>query len=97
MENRPRLRDSKHLTTQTLYPLNVFPKDLINKIGGYLIGLDHNERVCFTWQPHGVQFTIHTEVPDEAIKFRVRKPPTLQKNEVLKEIEFNENWITIID
>lgn len=39
MENRPRLRDSKHLTTQTLYPLNVFPKELINKIGGYLVYL----------------------------------------------------------
>lgn len=39
MENRPRLRDSKHLTTQTLYPLNVFPEDLVNKIGGYLVYL----------------------------------------------------------
>ena len=39
MENRPRLRDSKHLSTQTLYPLNVFPEELVNKIGGYLIYL----------------------------------------------------------
>lgn len=39
MENRPRLRDSKQLTTQTIYPLNVFPKDLINRIGGYLVYL----------------------------------------------------------
>ena len=39
MDNRPRLRDSKHLTTQTLYPLNVFPEELINKIGGYLVYL----------------------------------------------------------
>ena len=39
MENRPRLRDSKHLTTQTLYPLNVFPEEVVNKIGGYLIYL----------------------------------------------------------
>ncbi|MGN1444905.1 MAG: hypothetical protein ACI4WV_01310, partial [Eubacteriales bacterium] len=63
---------------------------------GNLIGLDHNEKVRFTWQPHGSQFTIHTEVPDEAVKFRVRKPPTLQKEDVLKGIEFDENWITIL-
>ncbi len=36
MEQRPKLRDSKRLTTQTLYPLNIFPKELVNKIGGYL-------------------------------------------------------------
>lgn len=39
MENRPRLRDSKRLTTQTVYPLNVFPNELVNKIGGYLVYL----------------------------------------------------------
>lgn len=39
MEKRPRLRDSKQLTTRTLYPLNIFPKELINKIGGYLVYL----------------------------------------------------------
>lgn len=243
MENRPKLRDSKHLTTQTLYPLNVFPDGLINKVGSYLIyliyigrkdvsgndwgdafadaisgthldspvgiadvvldkncwsvktvkvkdpfastsvrlisgrcspdysygitdphkdiqktgeavlniwneriniatdhysrvrtavlvrsydllsyrlfeeetaryrttdyhwqvnsngnliGLDHNERICFTWQPHGSQFTIHTEVPKEAVKFKVKQPPTLQKNDVLKAINFDESWITIL-
>ena len=244
MENRPRLRDSKHLTTQTLYPLNIFPKDIINKIGGYLvyliyigrkdvsgndwgdafadaiggthldspvgiadvvldkncwsmktvkandpfssttvrlisgrcspdysygitdphedvqktgeavlniwneriniatdhysrvrtgilvrsydllsyrlfeeetqrfrttdyhwevnpngnlIGLDHSNRICFTWQPHGAQFTIHTEVPKEAVKFRIRKPPTLNKSDVLTGIKFDESWITIVE
>ena len=243
MENRPRLRDSKRLTTQTLYPLNVFPEELINKLGGYLvyliyigrkdvsgndwgdafadaiggvhldspvgiadvvldkncwsmktvkakdpfkstsvrlisgrcspdysygitdphkdiqktgeavlniwneriniatdhysrvrtgilvrsedllsyrlfeeetqryrttdyhwkvnkngnlIGYDHNEKACFTWQPHGAQFTIHTEVPEEAVKFRVKQPPTLKKEDVLKSIDFDESWITIL-
>ena len=63
---------------------------------GNLIGLDAYERVCFTWQPHGSQFTIHTEVPKDAIKFCVRKPPKLQKEDVYKAIDFNENWITIL-
>ena len=36
---KPRLRDSKKLTSHELYPLNVFPDDLVTKIGGYLIYL----------------------------------------------------------
>lgn len=63
---------------------------------GNLIGLDHHEKTCFTWQPHGSQFTIHTNVPEKAVKFRIRKPPKLQKEDVYKTIDFNENWITIL-
>jgi hypothetical protein len=36
-------------------------------------------------------------VPKEAVKFRVKKPPTLQKEDVLKGIDFDESWITIFD
>lgn len=64
---------------------------------GNLIGLDHSGRTCFTWQPHGSQFTIHTEVPQEAVKFRIKKPPMLRKADVLKSIDFDESWITILD
>ena len=64
---------------------------------GNLIGLDHNEHICFTWQPHGSQFTIHTDVPEEAIRFRVKQPPTLQKSDVLKGIDFDDSWITIVE
>lgn len=54
MELRPRLRDSKHLTTQTLYPLNVFPDELINKIGGYLIYLIYIGRKDISGNDWGV-------------------------------------------
>lgn len=64
---------------------------------GNLIGLDHNNKLCFTWQPHGAQFTIHTEIPDEAVKFVVKKPPQITKEDVLKNIEFDESWITILE
>ncbi|MBQ8568657.1 MAG: hypothetical protein IJ446_05510 [Oscillospiraceae bacterium] len=64
---------------------------------GNLQGVDHKGKVCFTWQPHGSQFTIHTEVPEESAKFTIKKPPTLQKNDVLKGIDFDESWITIIE
>ena len=32
----------------------------------------------------------------EAVKFQVKQPPTLQKNDVLKAINFDESWITIL-
>ena len=36
---RPKLRDAKKLSTHELYPLNVFPDDLIKRLGGYLVYL----------------------------------------------------------
>ena len=39
MPTRPRLRDAGRLTTHDLYPLNVFPDDLIRRLGGYLVYL----------------------------------------------------------
>lgn len=63
---------------------------------GNLIGLDKSGRTCFTWQPHGSQFTIHTEVPDEAVRFKIRKPPAISKESVMKGIGFDESWVTIL-
>lgn len=64
---------------------------------GNLIGLDRNDKVCFTWQHHGSQFTIHTEVPEEAVRFRLRKPTILRKEDALKDIDFDESWITVLE
>lgn len=50
----------------------------------------------FTWQPHGSQFTIHTKVPEDAIKFKVQKPPITPMKEVLQLIRFDESWIEIL-
>lgn len=63
---------------------------------GNLIGLDRNGKVCFTWQPHGSQFTIHTEVPESAVKFQIKQPPTISKSDVLKVVKFDESWVQII-
>lgn len=63
---------------------------------GNLEGRDHHNKHCFTWQPHGSQFTIITDVPQEAVKFRIKQPPTLRKDDVLRNIDFNDNWITIL-
>lgn len=63
---------------------------------GNIIGKDDNDRVCFTWQPHGAQFTIHTQVPREAVKFKIKQPPTINKVDVLQSIDFDDSWITIL-
>lgn len=39
MPARPKLRDAARLTSHDLYPLNVFPEEIVRKIGGYLVYL----------------------------------------------------------
>lgn len=64
---------------------------------GNLIGksLETNE-VCFTWQPHGSQFTIHTKVPENAVRFEIQQPPLLTKESILDTIHFDKSWVRII-
>lgn len=64
---------------------------------GNLIGIDiATGETRFTWQPHGSQFTIHTNIPTNAIKFRIKQPPKLNMEETLKQIDYSDNWIEIL-
>lgn len=64
---------------------------------GNLIGINkETKEQCFTWQPHGSQFTIHTKVPEDAVKFRIKRPPTITKSNVLESIHFDDSWVNII-
>lgn len=68
----------------------------VNK-NGNLIGKDKlTDAVCFTWQPHGSQFTIHEQVPPNAVKFSIKKPPVLSHNKILDSLGFDESWVEII-
>lgn len=68
----------------------------VNK-NGNLIGKSlETGRTCFTWQPHGSQFTIHSHVPEHAAKFKIRRPPVLSKEDILKAINFDSSWVDII-
>ena len=67
----------------------------VNK-NGNLIGKDNDGKIRFTWQPHGSQFTIHVEVPEDATRFTIKEPPKLNKDAVLKSIQFDESWVNII-
>lgn len=64
---------------------------------GNLIGkeIDTGD-VRFTWQPHGSQFTIHTKVPANAVKFQIKQPPMQSKEYVLDSLKFDSSWITIL-
>lgn len=64
---------------------------------GNLIGIEKvTGTVCFTWQPHGSQFTIHTKIPSNAVKFRVKCPPKLDPDKTLEQIHYDDSWIEIL-
>ena len=60
---------------------------------GYIKGSDVKR---FTWQPHGSQFTITTNVPDNRLKLRIKQPPLLDREEVLSQLKFDPSWIEIV-
>lgn len=49
----------------------------------------------FTWQPHGSQFTIIESVPKECLLIKVKTPQKLDKDEVLKALNFDNKWVTV--
>jgi len=64
---------------------------------GNLIGKNKETgETCFTWQPHGSQFTIHTKVPDDAVKFTIKKPQLMDKKVILENLNFDESWVNIL-
>lgn len=64
---------------------------------GNLIGVDvKSGEQRFTWQPHGSQFTIHTKIPKNVIKFRIKQPPLLSMEETLEQIHYGDDWVEIL-
>jgi hypothetical protein len=63
---------------------------------GNLEGFDKSTgKHCFTWQPHGSQFTVLYDVPASVIKFTVKQPPILDFVRTLEQVGFDESWVTI--
>jgi hypothetical protein len=67
-----------------------------DNLEGYEVRPDKTEIHKFTWQPHGSQFTIIEEVPASRLAIKIRKPPELDKEAVLKALEFDASWVEII-
>jgi hypothetical protein len=101
----------KHLRTivlmksNTLLDLAIFEFDTIrydpelyewhwNK-NGNLEG-DRDSTHIFTWQPHGSQFTIIEDVPDNRLCIKLKNPPSVSQESVLRDIGFNNTWIEIV-
>lgn len=64
---------------------------------GNLEGFDKaTDLHCFTWQPHGAQFTIKRPVPGSARRFSInRHVPRHTPDAVLQWIGYRDDWITI--
>lgn len=77
------------------YASNVFHWEE-NK-NGNLIGINNETgEQKFTWQPHGSQFTIHTKIPKNAVKFKIKCPPLLNMEETLRQINYTDEWVEIL-
>lgn len=64
---------------------------------GNLIGKSiADNKELFTWQPHGSQFTIHTDIPLNAVRFTIKQPPIASKEKILSSIGFDASWVEII-
>jgi hypothetical protein len=64
-----------------------------NNLEGFRKNTDEH---VFTWQPHGSQFTIIEDVPKSRLAIRIRKPPQVDHEQVLKNIEFDASWVEIL-
>lgn len=51
----------------------------------------------FTWQPHGSQFTIIENIPQERYHLKIKIPEKLNKEDLLKALSFDKSWFTVLD
>lgn len=51
----------------------------------------------FTWQPHGSQFTVVSNVPEKRLKLRIKRPKSVSPDAVLKDVGFDPSWIEIVE
>lgn len=64
--------------------------------GGNLVGTEKSTTEHrFTWQPHGSQFTIVENIPNNCLIINVKKPETLNKEKILEALGFDSTWITV--
>jgi len=75
------------------YELYYFEWNKNNNLEGYS---KSSKEHCFTWQPHGSQFTVVEKIPKDRVVFKVKQPEKLNKEEVLKVLEYSNDWVTIL-
>ncbi len=51
---------------------------------------------CFTWQPHGAQFTIRRLIPGSARRFAItRTIPRIEREHVWNSLQYDNSWIDV--
>ncbi len=50
----------------------------------------------FTWQPSGSQFTIIEKIPDKRLHISVKKPKQVDREMILKAVNFDDSWYEIV-
>jgi hypothetical protein len=57
----------------------------------------HSGSHCFTWQPHGAQFTIMKGIPGSAKRFSINKAiPRITDQHIRRMVKYDPSWIDII-
>ncbi len=77
----------------------VIPSNYVWRVNrsGNLEGYDvQTNRHCFTWQPHGAQFTIKAKLPSNVFKFEVKKPTSLDEQAFLMTLQYGKDWVHIL-
>jgi hypothetical protein len=66
----------------------------LNKNRNFIGTHKQSKRHCFTWQPHGSQFTIIRDVPSSAYRFRITKRPALiEEHHIFNLMAFDDSWV----
>lgn len=58
--------------------------------------LKSTQQKRFTWQVNGQQFTIHEDVPETRLAFRIKLPTSPTLDQSLRQIGYDDSWITVI-
>ncbi len=54
-------------------------------------------RHCFTWQPHGSQFTVIKTIPGSIRRFKIKRHPGLiEPDKILEAIDYSDEWIEYV-
>lgn len=77
------------------FPTNDFKWE-VNKNGNLIAKSIASEKISFTWQPHGSQFTIHKDIPLNAVRFSIKRPPVISEDAILSTIGFDSSWVKIL-
>jgi len=55
-----------------------------------------SQKHIFTWQPHGAQFTIIEDVPENLLIVRISQHRKANRETILKGVGFDRSWIDVV-